>query len=98
MSADAGQDGRDMLALVAVVKDVSARLVMAEARLDAFENPEAGPSPEVDRDQYRLSGAERDAMRERLRAGTLEGIEANKTDPNRVGRTYRRESTAKIGL
>ena len=41
MSVDAGKDIRDMLALQATVKDLAARLAMAESRLDALENPES---------------------------------------------------------
>ena len=101
MSADAGADHRAMLALQATVKDLSARLVMLESRVhtceDALETARAvlesaGPSPKSSLDDPNMpSEADKIAMRERLRARTLEGIKANKTDPTRAGRTFRRD-------
>ena len=91
MSAgDAGQDIRDMAALQARVSDCLARLVILESRVDALES--AGPSPKSSLDDPNMpSEADKIAMRERLRARTLEGIKANKTDPTRAGRTFRRD-------
>lgn len=84
MSADAGQDGRDMLALVAVVKDVSARLVQAEARLDALENPEE-PLDRAHRGLRELQERIEDADPGRVKGYETEKYEAQK-------------ATAKIGL
>lgn len=86
-AADTGADQRAMEALQAKVADLSARLVALEA--DAVENPEPPVVEPVDPDMP--SEADRVAMRERLRARTLAGIEANKKDSTRAGRTYRRE-------
>ena len=90
MSADAGADIRAMLTLQATVKALGAALVMLESRVDALES--AGPSPKSSLDDPNMpSEADKIAMRERLRARTLEGIKANKTDPTRAGRTFRRD-------
>ncbi len=79
MSADAGKDGRDMLALQAKVKDLSARLAMAETRLDALETPESAVDRahqglrEIqerieDADPGRVKGYEQEKFEERKRA------------------------------
>ena len=87
-AADHGETDRAMLTLQAKLSEVVASQARLEARVVALEES-AGPSPEVD--PAMPSRAERDAMRERLRARTLAGIEANKADPTRAGRTFRRD-------
>ncbi len=76
----------DIIVLNHFYSTLKDRLILVESRLDALENPEAQPSPEVTPvDPDIPSEADRIAMRESLRAGTLKGIEANKTDRNRAG-------------
>lgn len=83
----------DIIVLNHFYSTLKDRLILVESRLDALENPEAQPSPEVPEctDPDIPSEADRIAMRESLRAGTLKGIEANKTDRNRAGGPITRE-------
>ena len=91
MSADQGQDIRDMAALQAKVAGLSAALVMLESRVDAMESKGANATPSPEAVDPGMPEADLLAMRERLRVRTLEGIKANKTDPTRAGRTFRRD-------
>lgn len=82
MTADAGADGRAMLALQATVKDLGARLVQLETARAVLES--AGPSPEESKvnalfnpDQGQLSEADRAAMRKRLMDRTIAAARAN---------------------
>lgn len=86
MSTGESAARRTVASLQVRVAGLAGAQARMEARLDALENPEAQPSPEVPPDDTGMpSEAERIAMRERLRVRALEGIEANKTDRNRAG-------------
>lgn len=92
-AADAGADQRAMATLQAKVTGLAAAQVRLEARVDALENPEPPVVEPVD--PCKMPEADRLAMRRRLRAGTLAGIEANKKDRYRAGRTFQRERLTK---
>ena len=77
----------EIVKLKGQVSALSGRVIALES--GPAETPEPSPAGlPVDPDMP--SEADRIAMRERLRAGTAAGIEANKKDRNRAGRTYRR--------
>lgn len=104
----------DVAALQAGVSDALAQLARADAamvklqgmvktlggRVLALESTQPKPKPEISdcTDPNRPSEADREAMRKRLKARTLEGIAANKLDRDRAGRTYTHKDTEKIGM
>ena len=82
----------EVVKLHAMVKALGGRVHTLEVARDALED---GPAQAValTHDPNMPSQAERDAIRKRLRAATLAGIKANRTDRYRAGRTYRQESS-----
>ena len=100
-AADHGETDRAILTLQATVKDLSARLVQLEARVDALglrvvALESAGPSSEsawqYPDDGCTMTEQEKVAMRERLRKRQAEGMEAHRKDPGYAARTFRREA------
>ena len=90
MSADQGQDIRDMAALQARVSDCMARLVMLESRVDALEGTNVPSKPEaVDPG---MPEADLLTMRERLKSRSAAGMEKHRADPEYAGDTFRREA------
>ncbi len=99
MSADAGADHRAMVALQERADRQDAEIVKLQGqiaalgnRVVALETKSTKPKNlEVMGDGCPMPEAERKAMVAKLRARTAAGIEANKKDRYRAGRTYRRE-------
>ena len=101
MSADAGADQRAMLALQARMDRADAEMVKVQGMLKALggrvlalESAQPSPSKYL-HDPCKMPEQERLAMVEKLRAKTQAGLEANKSDRYRAGRTYRKESDVK---